>query len=152
MLGRIKDILLGVAQKPEENAATSGEGDGKREKVAICALLLEIANFDGDFHDEEKRVIIDIVKNDFDLTADEADELIEESERELKGSIDLWHFTKIINQKYSKSEKIQLLEMLWKVVYADGKLHGHEDHLIHKLASLLKLEHKDLINAKISAK
>lgn len=152
MLGRIKDILMGSTGGTKRDEPVEKSAEKKRTDVAICALLLEIANFDGDFHEDEKRVIIDLVKNKFDLSKDEADELIKESERELKESIDLWQFTKLINLNYSKKERIHLLEMLWKVVYADGHLHGHEDFLVHKLATLLKIEHKDLINAKINAK
>jgi uncharacterized tellurite resistance protein B-like protein len=44
------------------------------------------------------------------------------------------------------------VEAAWKVIYADDKLHGYEDHFVHKLAKLLQLRHSDLIEAKLKAK
>jgi uncharacterized tellurite resistance protein B-like protein len=44
------------------------------------------------------------------------------------------------------------LEEIWRIVYADGELSGHEDSLVHKLSFLLGLTHKQLIDAKLKAK
>ena len=71
------------------------------------------------------------------------------SQKELDGSIDLWQFTNLVNENYSRYEKINIVEMIWKIVYADGKLDKHEDYLVHKLGKLLRLSHKELINAKL---
>jgi len=70
----------------------------------------------------------------------------------LERSIDLWKFTNRINQKYSMEEKIRVVETVWDVVYADGKLDKHENYLVHKLANLLHLSHKQLIDAKLKVK
>ena len=56
--------------------------------------------------------------------------------------------TNLINQNYSIEEKIRIIEMIWKLAYTDGKLDKHEDYLVHKLARLLRLTHKQLIEAK----
>ena len=152
MLNKIRDILLGKGSGASDGKPATEEDAEKESRIAVCALLLEIANFDGDFHDDERSIIETLIRERFGLTSDEADELIELSHNELKESIDLWHFAKHINKSFSKKERIHLIEMLWHVVYADGHLHGHEDFLIHKLATLLKLEHKDLIDAKIKVK
>jgi uncharacterized tellurite resistance protein B-like protein len=153
MLTKIKDFFFKYDDQGTPLKSARKDMDiGKRSKVAVCALLIEIANFDGHFHENEKGIIIGLIKNKFGLSKEEADELISLSNEELKNSIDLWQFTKLINQSYNKKERLHLLEMLWEVVYADGHLHGHEDFLVHKLAKLLKLEHKDLIGAKIKVK
>ena len=67
-------------------------------------------------------------------------------------SIDLWQFTNLINQNYSTDEKLQIIETMWKIVYADGRLDKHEDYLVHKLSNLLRLTHKQLIDAKLRVK
>jgi len=43
------------------------------------------------------------------------------------------------------------MELVWKLVYADGILDKHEDYLAHKLAKLLRLSHRELIDAKLKA-
>jgi len=117
--------------------------------VATCALFLEMANIDGEFSDSEQENIISILKKDHHLSDKHVAELINTSNKELKQSVDLWQFTNLINQNYSKEEKIHILEMIWKIVYTDGRLDKHEDYLVHKLAKLLRLSHKQLIDAKL---
>lgn len=121
-------------------------------RIATCALLLEMSNIDGEFSELERENIISILKRDFDLSDEYAAALLEVSKEELKGSIDLWQFTNLINQNYSLEEKIWLIETVWDIVYTDGKLDKHEDYLVHKLAELLHLSHKQLIEAKLKVK
>ena len=121
-------------------------------RIATCALLLEISNIDGEFSALERESIISIMKRNFDLSDEHATTLLEASNEELKGSIDIWQFTNLINQNYSIEDKIRVVEMVWDVVYADGKLDKHEDYLVHKLATLLRLTHKQLIEAKLKVK
>jgi uncharacterized tellurite resistance protein B-like protein len=118
-------------------------------RIATCALFLEMANIDGEFSELEKDHIIQILKENYNVTDEYVHELIEASDKELKGSIDLWQFTNLINQNYSLEEKIRIIEMVWKLAYADGLLDQHEDYLVHKLANLLRLSHKQLIDAKL---
>ena len=117
--------------------------------LATCALLLEMANIDSEFSESEREDIISVMKKDYDLSDENVAELIKASEEELKGSIDLWQFTNLINQNYSLEEKLRIIEIVWKIAYADGKLVNHEDYLVHKLANLLRLSHKQLIEAKL---
>ena len=121
-------------------------------RIATCALLLEMSHIDGEFSASERERIFSILKKNFDLSDEHATALLEASNKELKGSIDLWQFTNCINQNYSIEEKMRVVEIVWDVVYADGKLDKHEDYLVHKLATLLRLTHKQLIEAKMKVK
>ena len=142
------DIVKTFFQKaPVEKE--SEEDKAQKIQVATCALLLEVANSDDEFSEIERDNIVRILKEDFNLSDEYAQELIELAEKERKERIDLWGFTRLINEKYSIEEKIRVIELVWKVIYADGKLDRYEDHLAHKLSKLLKLEHKQLIDAKL---
>ena len=134
----------------------SARGEGEQDveashdiRIATCALLLEMANIDGEFRDSERNRIISILKRDYQLSEEHALELIRASNEEVEGSVDLWKFTNLINRNYPLREKIQIIEMIWKIAYADGKLDKYEDYLVHKLAKLLHLTHKQLIEAKL---
>jgi uncharacterized tellurite resistance protein B-like protein len=78
-----------------------------------------------------------------------AAELLEASNENLQKSTDLWRFASLINQNYSIEEKIRVIEMIWRIAFADGNLDKHEDYLVHKLANLLRLTHKQLIETKL---
>ena len=118
-------------------------------RIATCALLLEMANIDGEFSESERKSILAILKKVYQLSDEYAEELIKISKEELQGSVDLWQFTNIINRNYSIEEKKRIIEMIWEIAFTDGKLDKYEDYLVHKLAKLLHLTHKQLIEAKL---
>ncbi len=147
------DIVKKIFGKSCEDETEKGRSQRIHDiRIASCALLLEMANIDGEFTLSERESIISIMKGDFDLSEEYAKALVEASNDELEGSIDLWQFTNLINQNYSIEEKMRILETVWEVAYKDGKLEKHEDYLMHKLANLLRLSHKQLIDAKLRAK
>jgi uncharacterized tellurite resistance protein B-like protein len=144
------DLLKGFFGKSPEESASNKERETSHDvRIATCALLLEMANIDGKFSVSERESILKILKKDYQLSDEHAKALIEAADEELERSIDLWQFAKLINENYSTDEKFQIIETIWKVVYADGKLDKYEDYLIHKLAKLLRLTHKQLIDAKL---
>ena len=146
--------MIDLMKKIFSSGATDDPVDSGKDRpdkihLATCALLLEMANIDGEFNDSERENIISALKKGYSLAEDDISELIKASKEELKGSIDLWQFTNLINQNYPLEEKIKIIETIWKVAYADGRLNKHEDYLVHKLAELLRLTHKQLIDAKL---
>jgi uncharacterized tellurite resistance protein B-like protein len=118
-------------------------------RVATCALLVEIARIDEKFTAAEMQTILTILKQKYGLSQDHADALIAEAERELEKSVDLWQFTRLINENYTNEEKIKIIETLWQIVYVDGKMDQYEHYLMNKLQNLLRLTHDQLITAKL---
>ena len=144
------DLLRKFFQKTQDEFPGSKKVQQSHDpEIATCALLLEMANIDGEFSESEKESIIRIIKREYQLTDDHAAALVQAADEELKRSIDLWHFARLINQNYSEEEKIKIIEIIWQVIYTDGILDKHEDYLAHKLAKLLRLSHKQLIDAKL---
>ena len=141
--------LFGIAHR-EENEQFQGD-ESTRIMVATAAILLEVANIDEEFSTDERERILAILKERFHLEDDYIAELVELSDQQRKNTIDLWHFTNIINQAYDAKEKEQIIESIWQVIYADGKLDKYEDHIVHKLSYLLNITHSKMIQAKLKA-
>jgi uncharacterized tellurite resistance protein B-like protein len=129
----------------------TGEGDdnSRNLQIATCALLLEMANSDDQFTDEEKVRITAILKSRFGMEDNQVSELIELTKQRIEDSLDLYGFAKLINEHYDEPQKIAVMEMIWEVIYADGQLSGHEDYLVHKYQIMLDLTHKQLIDSKM---
>ncbi|MEJ2426718.1 MAG: TerB family tellurite resistance protein, partial [Candidatus Thiodiazotropha sp.] len=70
-------------------------------------------------------------------------------EREHAASTDYFQFTSLINKHYSAEQKVWLIEALWRVAFADQKLHQYEEHVIRRLSELLYVPHSDFIAAKL---
>lgn len=133
----------------DPNLSSEPNGSGHDVRMATCVLLLEMAQTDGEFKDVEREKIFAILRDEYGLTDKEADEFAATAEDELKKSLDLWKFTNLINDNYSREEKVRVVELVWRIIYADGKLDQYEDYLIHKLAVLLDIQHDELISAKL---
>jgi uncharacterized tellurite resistance protein B-like protein len=138
-------------EKAEDPNAIDQES-GHDTTVATCALLVEIAQIDGTFTQEEMETVISILKEKYGLSRENADALIAEAEKQLEESVDLWQFAKLINENYSNEEKMEIIETLWQVVYVDGKMDQYEHYLMNKLKHLLRVSHNQLIDAKLKVK
>ena len=111
-----------------------------------------MAQSDDEFSSIEKTTLEVILKKKFDLSSEAVEELIEIAHRKREESVDLWEFTHLVNQNYTKGEKRKIVEGAWRVIYADEKLDAYEDHFVHRLAKLPQLDHSDLIEAKLKVK
>ena len=144
------DIVKRFFGTPSTAESSQAKDENQHDvRVAVCALLVEMAKIDETFTSDEMAKIISILKEKYGLSSDDADELISVAEKELDGSIDYWQFARLINNNYSTEEKIDIIEMLWRIVFVDEKMDKYENHLMHKLAELLRLSHQQLIEAKI---
>lgn len=150
MIDFLKKAFASTRQQDDDRGPReTGASREEDLRVATCALFLEIANIDDEFSNDERDRILDIIQSEYALSQEHALELARRAMSELEGSIDLWRFTTLINDNYTEDEKLRVVELLWRVVYADGKLDKHEDYLVHKLAKLLRLTHKQMIAAKL---
>ncbi|HJM83259.1 MAG TPA: TerB family tellurite resistance protein [Nitrospinota bacterium] len=126
--------------------------DGHDIRVATCAIFLEMAKIDGKFTTDEQLLILEIIHSKFGLDKHLIDQLVKEAEAELDKSIDLWSFTNKINKNYTRQEKVDILECVWSLILSDSVIDQHEEYLARKLTSLLRLTHKEFIDAKLRAK
>lgn len=135
--------------EPQEQGLGQEQASYDRIQIATCVLLLEVAKSNDEFTSIEQETVSAILKKEFQIPAAAAEELMEIAHEKREQSVGLYEFTSLINEKYTREEKIKIIELAWKVIYADRKLDMYEDHLIHRLAKLLSLRHDELIEAKL---
>ncbi|MEA3274686.1 MAG: TerB family tellurite resistance protein [Pseudomonadota bacterium] len=117
-------------------------------RLAAAALLLEMTRMSHEVTSEESAAVTEAVREHMDLSPDESEELILCAEAERADATDYYQFTSLINQSYSPEQKAHLVEMLWRIAYADDSLHMYEEHLVRKVADLLYVPHRVFIAAK----
>jgi uncharacterized tellurite resistance protein B-like protein len=119
-----------------------------RLRLAVAALLLEMTRMDDQVRPEECEIVESAIRGHFDLTANETQELIDLAAAERCEATDYFQFTSLINKHYTPQQRVQLIEHLWTVAYADETLHHYEEHLVRKIAQLLHVPHSAFIAAK----
>ena len=117
--------------------------------MATCALLLEMAHADKSLHELEEQVVHDLLAEKFNLTPEAVAELTEYAQKEREESVDVFRFARVINEHFTIDEKHEVMEALWRIVYADGVLDKHEDALARQLTTLLRISPKKSIELKL---
>ena len=112
--------------------------------IAACALLLEIAHADDVFAPEERERIVRAVREDLGVPAADVAEVVRLAEEERRESVDLYQFTKLVGEKFSRDQRLRLVEVIWGVVYADGELSAVENQLARRIAELLGFQHPEV--------
>ena len=112
--------------------------------IAACALLLEIANADSDLGEPERERILRAVREDFGVPAEDVAEIVRLAEAERRESVDLYQFTRLVSEKFSREERLRLVEVIWGVVYSDGALTAAENQLARRIAELLGFQHPEV--------
>jgi uncharacterized tellurite resistance protein B-like protein len=143
MLERIHRLLTG--QLPAAQAAARSF---QERQLAAAALMVEAATMDSTFDAGERARIAALVQAHFGLSPDDAEDLVAAAERAASASVE-WHgFTRAIKEGFDHAERVQLVEMLWEVAYADGKLDPDEDVLLRRVAGLIYISDEDRIAAR----
>lgn len=117
-------------------------------QLATAALLIEMTRMDYEIKDEERRTVMAAIRRKFGLSDQETATLVELAEAEAARATDYHQFTRLINRGFSLERKIKIVEHLWEVAYADGRLNKYEEHLVRKIAELLYVPHYEFIAAK----
>jgi uncharacterized tellurite resistance protein B-like protein len=117
-------------------------------QMAVAILLLEAAHRDDRFDPEEHAVIERLLTERFALSQQECRELMAACEVKQAGMVQLYPCTRAIVEHMSAAERVDMIEMLWEVAYADGVLDPDEDALIRRLGALIYVEDRDRVLAR----
>lgn len=126
--------------------------DERKVELLAAVLLLEAAQSDYECSEGEMAHVVETVKSMFDLPREYVEELIEFARCERDKAADIYHYTRRANEQMSRDQKLAVMEAVWRIIHADGRIDKHEEHFARKLANLLWLEHKDFIEAKLKTK
>lgn len=121
-------------------------------QLATAVLLVEVIKADPATGPDEEAALFAALTARFALTPDELARLVELAEATAKGLYDYHRFTSTLNERFTQEQKIQVVEAMWQIAFADGHLDTHENHLISKIAGLLHVTHGEYIAAKLHAK
>ncbi|MBK1697011.1 TerB family tellurite resistance protein [Rhodovibrio salinarum] len=130
MLERIKAIL-----RDRPVAADTGGFD--QLQVAVAVLLVEAARMDNDFDADERTAIANLLQRRFDLDADAAEKLLAQAEQRAQGSVEFYTLTRTVKDAFEHEDRVEFMQMLWEVAYADGELHDHEANLMRRVTGLM---------------
>lgn len=134
-----------------ENRLIPGEGFTEKQlyeiRYAAAALLIACSKSDFEEDPDEEDVIVELLQKHFDVDEALLDELIGVADR-MTSSASLEFFTDLVNKYYNQDAKLVLVEDLWRVAFADGRIDQYEDLFIGKVAGLISVDPEQVLALK----
>lgn len=141
MLDRLKSLFSNLKELPESGAGAAFAPDDAR--VAVAALLVHMIRIDGDVSEAETTAIRLALDEQFGLSGATLEAVVEEATRRDNEAVDLYGFTSVLKAKLSEEERVDVIEMLWRAVFADGVVNEFEDNMVWRTAELLGVSARD---------
>ncbi|SEK79962.1 Uncharacterized conserved protein, tellurite resistance protein B (TerB) family [Roseateles sp. YR242] len=151
MLKTLKDLFDSLLS-PEAVAGVQGCGDDHAMQLATAVLLVEVMRADASISDAERSAVRHALVEKFALAPDEADRLTELAEVAAREAVDLFAFTSRVDACWDMPRKLRMIELMWGVAYADGRLSDHERHVMWRIADLLHIPHGAYVHARLRAR
>ena len=147
MIRSLNSFLQNLIGAPDEGGLNTPS-----LQLATAALLVEMMGADQTLAAEEAAAIREILATEFALDNAEVDALLEQARHEAREAPGYHPFTSRLNDALDPAQKARLIEQLWVIALADGRICAHENHLMRKLADLLHVSHGDYVAAKARAR
>ncbi len=142
-------LIAKIRAQFERGAPAAGpeqRADSVRRATAV--LLVEAIRADHDATADEREALVALLEAHFGMSRGEAGELVAEAERAADKSISLYDFTRVLNDALDATEKLGVVELLWRASLADGHLDKYEDYLVGKVAELLYVPRSDVVRVR----
>ena len=149
MLNSIRQFFENKLVNNEEEPTSSSIA---KTDLACAALLIEVINSDHKLEEQETQAFFSVLQNNLNVPDEDIDELVELAENQAKEATSLYEFTSLINSDYDYSQKVGLIENMWRIAFSDNNLDKYEDHLIRKISDLIYVSHSDFIRAKLKVR
>ena len=121
-------------------------------RLATAVLMIDVARADYVFEESEFDRVLQLVETHFELTPQQAAELVNEANDKADDLVSAYEFTEILHKHLDEKEKARIVGLLWEIAYADGQLDKYEDSLVLKISDLLGVSRGRVMRLKHDAK
>jgi uncharacterized tellurite resistance protein B-like protein len=128
--------------------------DANDPRVAAAALLFCVMDADGTRLDVEKAALSRGLADYFGDEGQALQEVLTAGEEAEGGAVDLYQFTSVLLRDLDEPRRLEFVEAVWEVVYADSELHELEDNMVWRMCELLGVSTRDrvLLKKKVAAR
>lgn len=127
------------------------ENHERKIQLATAALLVEIMRADASVDIVEEQRVEALLREHTGLENEALMELLTEADTAVDEAVSLVDFSRVLVEFLSTEERGEVVDMLWRVAYADGRIDRYEDYYVRKLSDLLYVSHARFIQGKLRA-
>ncbi len=138
MFESLREFLHGLA------TGGARQFDENDHRLAATALLIHVADADGELDEEESARLRLIVSDRFGLDAGDAAQLVREALESDRASAGVDTFVNVLKRTLDGDGRLKIVEMMWDIVYADGDASETEDSIVWRIAGMLGVAETDM--------
>jgi uncharacterized tellurite resistance protein B-like protein len=142
------DLLKQLFSGDDRGADTKHNFDRHQLAVAATALMVQLARVDENEDQRELETIVDCAVDAHEVTREEAQAILGDARSQASDATSVYEFTGQLNDHLDQEAKQAILESIWRVAFADGRIDKYEEHLIRRLADLLHLNHREYMQCR----
>jgi len=117
-------------------------------RIAVAALLVHLVAIDGEITADERRVLREVLAEHYDLSAEDTEALVKLAKERDEEAVDLYGFTSVLKRVLDEDGRKQVVEMMWEMGFADGRISEFEDNTVWRVAELLGVTSRERIEIK----
>ena len=121
------------------------------KNIMVAALLIHAAKMDENYTEIERKIIERALIDFTHLPKKKIEEILNLAEKKEQDSNQILEFTQEI-KKNNMRFRLQIIELLWKIIYSDGIADQYETNLIRRVCGLLYISDKDNGDIKLKIK
>jgi uncharacterized tellurite resistance protein B-like protein len=125
----VADLASDASQEPLD--------DDDRLRLAAAAILYHVIAVDGVVSDDERDALREVLREQYGLDARGADDLFDRARAADLEAVDFYGFTSTLKQRLDDAGRRKVVELMWRMVYADGRVDEFEDNIVWRVAELL---------------
>ena len=150
----LKRLISQVVESITVTATVDADAPSREEalRMATAVLMIDVARADHVFEDAEFDRVLELVQSHFDLSAEQAAELVNDADSKAEDLVSLHDFTQLLHHNLDEAEKARVVGLLWQIAYADGRLDKYEDSLVLKISDLLHVSRGRVMRLKDDAR
>lgn len=130
----------------------SEERGDSEAQLAAAALAIELCRADFEISDEERRAVERAVQGSLGVPEQRTRQLISLAEQQVRLGTRLHEFAHLVDERFSAEQKRRVVELLWRIAFADAELKAHEEYLVRKVSELIHVSREDFEAARYRAR
>ena len=114
-------------------------------RLAAAALLTRVATVDSEMSEARRGKLHAVLKSCFGLDDLATTQLIHDAAAAARSAVDLYRFTRQLNEVLDNEGRQRIVKMMWQVIYGDERVNEFESNIIWRTADLLGVSSRQRI-------
>lgn len=150
MIKKIYDQVVEAISAPR-SSRDDGADREHAVRMATAVLMIDVARADHVFEESEFESVLRLAEKHFGLDPEQAAQLVNQASEKADDLVSVHEFTQLLHRHLEDDEKARIVDMLWRIAFADGRLDRFENSLVLKISDLLYVNRARVMRLKHDA-